>query len=221
MENREKLISLAVRYNGNYDMISWGMLAKEWDPSFNTNLKAITVLDEEYPLSLFDLNKNPFVLFYKGNLELLKEKDKIAILGCKEVSELSKQVTKDFIESNQDKVFVSGIEDGLSEVVHQTAEKSIAILEGDFDKIEIGDLNQKLILSEHPFETSVAVSDDRRLIAGFADEVIVMELRKHSSEMDTLSEAICFGKKIKIFNHPDNNLVANSKLIKQGIGEIF
>ena len=97
MENREKLISLAVRYNGNYDMISWGMLVKEWDPSFNTNLKAITVLDEEYPLSLFDLNKNPFVLFYKGNLELLKEKDKIAILGCKEVSELSKQVTKDFI----------------------------------------------------------------------------------------------------------------------------
>ena len=91
MELREKLIALSVLKNGNwfkmYDVLKDDIKLKQITQEQVTQAKlklgeskVLTVLDEEYPSLFKEMIRPPFVLYYQGDLMLLKKK-KIGVMG--------------------------------------------------------------------------------------------------------------------------------------------
>ena len=73
------MIALAVKYDGEYHMI----IKHSEEKIAPLSLDALVIGDPEYPRQLLDLKCPPLVLFYKGDLSLLKEKA-IAIVGSRQ-----------------------------------------------------------------------------------------------------------------------------------------
>lgn len=119
----------------------------------NDNEGIISIYDTEFPL----INKNvkngsekPYILFYKGNLELLKDLNRnVAIIGLttpeEEIEEREKNVVGRLVERNL--VIVSGLAAGCDSIAHKACidngGKTIAILPTQINKIYPA-INKKL-----------------------------------------------------------------------------
>ena len=85
------LIYFAIKYKGYFHDIYNAIKKKEFIPIDeleiiknkieNGEIRAITIIDDEYPESLKLINNPPFVLFYEGNKELLKNDNKMILTG--------------------------------------------------------------------------------------------------------------------------------------------
>ena len=80
-EINKVLLYFALRYNGDFDRIYSSLRPKEkFDVDEFMKLKKdiqyryITLLDDKYPNYLKSVNSPPFVLFYEGNLNLIKDR---------------------------------------------------------------------------------------------------------------------------------------------------
>lgn len=84
----EIILYYACKYNGNWENI-YDAIEEQEDIDYKEleglknkyEGKYITVYNHEYPSDLRQLRRPPFVLFYKGDIELLKRKDKIWLYG--------------------------------------------------------------------------------------------------------------------------------------------
>ena len=227
--NRNKLISLAVKYNGDLNAIKKAVVRGEGDPNFELE-SCITVFDDEYPIELFDIKKDdyPLVLFYKGNINLLKEK-KIAVIGTRRPNEYSKKATQTFVQSQNDKAVVSGLAKGIDTIAHTYANKTIAVLGCGIDYIypyENKKLYEKiskegLILSEYPFKhepTQAYFLRRNRIVAALADEIFVMEAKKRSGTISTINHALACKRKVTVLPQPlTNKDCINNTLISEGM----
>ena len=90
--NRELLISYSLCYSGNYQKILNAIRENENVPERYAE-NAITILDDEYPDKLKDLKYPPFVLYYKGDLNLLHT-DMIAVVGSRDPCSYALEATK-------------------------------------------------------------------------------------------------------------------------------
>ena len=106
---RDYLIRLAIKYSGDYFKIEKAIKNNE---AISKNIplqQAITVIDNDYPKSLLMLKKPPFVLFYKGNKELLKN-ERVAVIGSRKISEYGCKATIEVVNLLKDKyTIVSGL----------------------------------------------------------------------------------------------------------------
>ena len=229
--NRNKLISLAVKYNGNYEKIKRAVIRGEGDPNFQYE-NAITVLDDDYPIGLFELKEPPFVLFYKGDKSLLNEKNKLAVVGTRRPSDYSFEATVKYVRNQGDRVIISGFAKGTDTIAHSNANKTIAVLGCGIDLIyPMGNKDlydyiaeEGLIISEYPFNVEPTKEQflfRNRIIAGLAEEVAVMEAVKNSSVIKTLNYAMELDKKINVLPFPiTDERAINNQLIKDGAGII-
>lgn len=234
------LVYLSIIYKGNWQKIYNAIVTKEKinDTNFDIVLKKledkyITLLSPDYPTNLKNTFKPPFVLFYKGNIDLLNSKKKIAVIGSRNNSSYGKQVTesitKDLVSS--DITIVSGLAKGIDSIAHKTClnncGNTIAVLGNGLDIVypkenallyeEIA--NKGLIISEYPFSTqpdSQNFLDRNRIIAGISDGVLVTEAKKRSGTMNTVHHALENGN--QIFCVPDraNNNSGCNYLIAEG-----
>lgn len=224
--NRNKLISLAVKYNGDLNTIKKAIVRGEGDPNFELE-NCITVLDEEYPKELLDLEDYPLVLFYKGNLDLLKARS-IAVIGSRQPYEYSKNATREFVQNQNKKVIVSGLAKGIDTIAHTYANKTIAVLGCGIDYIypyKNKELYEKiaeegLILSEYPFKhepTQAYFLRRNRIVAALAEEIFVMEAKKNSGTISTINHALACKRKITVLPQPlTNKGCINNNLISGG-----
>ena len=226
MKNRESIISLALKYDGNYNKIKEA-ISKDEIVNYRY-VDAITIFDNDYPKSLFELKDPPFVLFYKGNKDLLKE-EMIGVVGSRFPCEYAKEATKKLVLNNFDKVIVSGLAKGIDTIAHEYALKTIGILGCGIDYIYPkvnSDLYKRiekegLLLSEYPFDVKPFAYNfpfRNRIIAALSKEIYVLEVHHKSGTITTVNEALELGKDIKvlpfdIFNSKD---VYNNHLIKEG-----
>lgn len=227
MNNREKIISLAIKYSGEYALITKAIKNnEEVDKCVVEN--AITIFDEEYPKELRDLKYPPYVLFYKGNLDLLK-KEKIAIIGSRLPCKYAVEATKLLTKNNNVKVIVSGLAKGIDARAHEEADYSIGVLGCGIDYIYpyeninlyIKLQNQGLILSEYPGLTkpySFHFPFRNRIIAALASTVYVMQSSQKSGTVTTINEALELQKDVKIlpFSIFEDAGQYNNKLINDG-----
>lgn len=101
-EAKEYLTLLAIQYKGDWDAINAAISNRERITLnrdkvlmnlYHSDIKVVTIFEEEYPELLRQSYKAPFVLFYVGDLELVNQAHKsIGILG-KEL--ISNQLLKD------------------------------------------------------------------------------------------------------------------------------
>ena len=227
MITRNYLISLAIKYEGEYGKIINAIKNKE-DVLEVSGINCLTILDEKYPPSFRQLSLPPLVLFYKGNLDLLKD-EKIGVVGSRNPSDYALKATRDLTKNKSDKVIVSGLAKGIDGTAHRYATKTIGILGCGIDYIypySNKDLYLKmekegLLLSEYPYFTKPLAYHfpfRNRLIAALVSELYIMELKEKSGTMTSVNEALELGKDVKVlpFDVYLSKEVYNNHLIHEG-----
>lgn len=199
-------------------------------------IKIITIEDTEYPQELKNIEDKPFILYAKGNHKLLKEKNKIAIVGSRECSEYGKKTTLKFsyLLARKSYIIVSGMAKGIDTYAHKGAliakGKTIAVLGSGINYIypkenerlykEIIE-KEGLIISEYPLNKKPIPEYfpyRNRIISGIADKILVTEARKKSGSIITVNYALEQGK--NVYAIPGNITSYKSEgtnlLIKEG-----
>ena len=141
MNSREILLYYSIKYLGDWDKIYQALQLKE-ELDLNevekviskNKSKFITILDEEYPSSLKESFKPPFLLFYEGDISLLNnDKHKIAVVGSRKYSKYGREMTEKLVKGiTEDFIIVSGLAIGIDAIAHRSAiesgGKTIAVL---------------------------------------------------------------------------------------------
>lgn len=223
---REQLIALAIKYHGEYFSIEKALKNNETITT-DQKLDAITILDNEYPEKLLDLNYPPFVLFYKGDISLLNETC-IGVVGSRKPCEYALKATKGLC-INSDEVVVSGLAKGIDACAHLNARRTIGILGCGIDYIYpyvnrelIKDVKARgLVISEYP-----GLSEPlgfhfpfrNRLIVALSDRLYVMQSAMKSGTMTSVNEALNLGKEVRVLPYDIflEEGVHNNRLIYEG-----
>lgn len=195
-----------------------------------------TIDDDIYPEILKNIYNPPKKIYYKGNLKLLKEKKKIAIVGTRNNSSYGalccEKIVKDLIA--EDIIIISGFARGIDSIAHRICiennGKTIAVVASGLDivypssninlwkKIE----ENGLILSEYEYGTKpfrANFPQRNRIIAGLSEGVIVIESKEKGGSLVTANIALDEGRDVyavpgEIFSDLSrgcNNLIRDSK----------
>ena len=224
MKAREILIAVAIKNKGNWENTYKDIMNKvypsEEEISKTKDIQCITLLDEEYPDKLKRGYKPPFVLFYKGNIELLKSDNIIAVIGTRTPKQKTLDFTEKFVSKQTDKVIITTDANGIAEKVRKATRragvKTIVVLGGSLDYKEVvGDL----IISEYPLNTTPNMENypfRNRIVAQLANQVCVMDLKEHSGNLITISNALSAGKNIYVVPDIEEEDSKANELIDEG-----
>lgn len=198
-----------------------------------------TLLDDEYPNLLRQINDPPPVLYYQGDLQILN-KLTVAIVGSRLASSYGLQITEHLAGdlSLAGCCIISGLAYGIDTKAHQATlvanGATVAVLAGGLDKIyppANATLANKIIqqggclLSEFPPNTPYLKQNfpyRNRLIAGLSKIIIVVEARENSGALITAKLGLDYNREIWAVPGNINNPLASgpNELIKQGAGLI-
>jgi DNA processing protein len=178
------------------------------------NIGVISIQDEEYPENLKNIYDSPIVLYYKGNINLLKNSRIIAMVGCRKCSNYGKNVTLKLAQELSQKgiCIASGMAIGIDSYSHtgciNAGGKTIAILGSGVDVIypkENTSLYSRilktggLILSEYVIgtkPTKISFPARNRIISGISKGVIVVEAKEKSGTLNTVDFALEQGREV-------------------------
>lgn len=172
---------------------------------------SFSILDDVYPFSLCEIYDAPVLLFYKGDLNLLKF-PKVAVVGSRSCSQVGiKSVGKVIQGLENELVIVSGLARGIDTAAHmsvlQNGGKTIAVIGTGLDifypksnkrlQNYIGE--HHLVLSEYgPGEEPLKYHFParNRIIAGLCRGVIVAEAKMRSGSLITCERAMEEGRDV-------------------------
>ncbi len=178
------------------------------------DIKIITVDGEYYPDNLRNIYSPPLVIYYKGDITLLKTEIAIGIVGTRNPSEYGIQVasifSRDFAKYKV--VTVSGLAKGIDTVVHRETlianGRTIAVLGSGLNNIypasnrELARVimeNGGLIMTEYP-PTSAPISYHfpirNRIISAISKGVLVVEGTRKSGSLITAGHAVAQGRDV-------------------------
>lgn len=241
MNGRELLIYFSLKYEGDFSKMLDAIKRKEQvnekdikASQDKVKSKVITILDKEYPKELTHICMPPLVLYYYGDISLLKGNDtRIAVIGSRESSKYGEEVTTSLTKTlvKGKRVIVSGMARGIDRIAHETAinnnGKTIAVLGSGIDYIypkTNADIYEKmkkdhLIISEYPNDLAPKPENfpqRNRIVAGLSDKVLVTEAYVNSGTSITVLHALKQGKDVLAVPYPINSNSACNKLIQDG-----
>lgn len=200
------------------------------------DIKYVCINEENYPSSLKNIYNPPKVIFYKGNINIFKDKLNIAMVGARKCTQYGKYCAINFSKelSNKGVNIVSGLAMGIDAYAHEGSflgnGKTAGIIASSVDNIT-PKVNLKLgekilesggvILSEYYIGHKVHPSNfikRNRILSGVSDGVIVVEAARKSGSLITADFSLEQGK--NVFSIPGNINSSMSEgchnLIKQG-----
>jgi len=231
---RDTLIRLAIMCNGEYSRITKALQNKMPTDDSIRIPKAITILDEDYPEKLQQLAKAPYVLFYIGDKDLLKQ-PAVAVVGSRQASSYGIKATREIVEILKDEfVIVSGMAKGIDAVSHWQAERTIGVLGNGLD-VNYPRQNQllydymrkyQLLISEYPLGSGPEryhFPFRNRIIAALSDKIIVTQATRHSGALITVNEGLNLNRDIYALSYPydDPQGEGCNELIEQGAAVLF
>lgn len=177
------------------------------------NVKCIFCDDVYYPQDFFRLYDYPFVIFYRGNKDLLLFKRKMSIVGSRNNTSYSdtalKIIVPHLIDNNF--VIVSGLASGVDSLAHQAAIESkgytIGVIAQGHNIVypeQSRELYRQLeanhlIISEY-FPTSpirkYKFLERNRLVAGLSKALLVTEAAQRSGTQRTIDFALDLGNSV-------------------------
>ena len=200
------------------------------------NYNFITIKDDVYPECLKEISNPPLKLYYKGNLDLLKEERLIAVVGTRNPSSYGKLCCEYMVKkmSRANITIVSGFAKGIDSIAHRasllTGGKTIAVIASGLDIVYPAsnlslyrEIEEKgLILSEYeagvkPFKSNFPQRN--RIIAGLSKGTIVVESKDRGGSLITADLALEFNRDVyavpgDVFSEYSkgcNNLIRDSK----------
>ena len=177
------------------------------------HVEIITAEDEAYPYNLKQIEDFPPILYAKGNIELLKNDNMLAVVGSRGASlsalKLAGRIAADI--ARKDVVVVSGMARGIDAAAHQGALEAdggtIAVLGTGIDVVyplENEKLYNKLVqnglvLTEYPFHTKPQATNfprRNRIVSGLSKGVLVIEAGVRSGSLITAHQALEQGRDV-------------------------
>lgn len=217
---RDILLYFSYKYKGEWQNIFDALQKKEnvFEENVEETVKKIgsnyiTILDEDYPSSLKNIYRPPFVLYYKGDKTLLNDNAQyISFIGSRDASSYGENVTRKLIADlkGENVIIVSGLARGIDGIAHQAALdnnlKTIAVLGTGINVIYPKEnvylyeriCQEGLIISEYPLSICPESSFPKRnrLIAGLVEKIVVCEAKKRSGTQITVNIGLEQGKDI-------------------------
>ena len=246
MKTNELLLFISLKYQGDWESIYNFIERKEKfdqkefdDVVKNFNGGYITIMDDDYPKIFKNCIKPPFVLYYKGNKELLNTEfnKMLAVIGSRNNSLYGKEMTNKIIKGlPNDIVIISGLAKGIDGIAHKVAvdsnKKTIAILGGGINYIypkeneslynEIIDKGG-LIISEYPLNSEPKKENflmRNRLIAALSKALFVAESYGRSGSSSTICFALQENRDVGCLPYRANDNSNCNKYIKDGAAMI-
>ncbi|HEY8419350.1 MAG TPA: DNA-processing protein DprA [Clostridia bacterium] len=223
---------LGSSYSKMLNALNFERLKRQLKRYENDGLGILTPEDKEYPPSFLELNDAPFVIYYKGRLELLSSKC-FTIVGTRSPSLYGKKMTKIFAQelSSSGFTIVSGLATGIDSFAHRftldIGGDTIAILGNGHNEIYPAvnyelykEIAQKgLVISEFLPEfkgTVYSYPRRNRLLAALSMGVLVAEAGEKSGTMYTVEYALEQGKSVfALAGAADNpKILGNLRLIR-------
>lgn len=184
-------------------------------------IKALTILDRDYPEKLKEIKDPPVILFYQGNVKCIFIDKSVAIIGTRKPSDYGKKIAFRLGEvfGEDEFVVVSGLATGCDENAHKGClnvnGKTIAILPSPLDNIQPSSNKllakeilekQGCIITEYPigeriFKKNFVERD--RIQSALSKGIIVVETSIESGTMHTVNFAKEQRKLIACFKHPE------------------
>lgn len=234
------LIYFAIKYKGYFhdiynaikkkEFIQMEELEKIGEDLSSGKIKAITIIDEDYPEPLKEINQPPFVLFYEGNKELLKEK-LIMLTGDFSNENINKFINESAFELSKNYTLVSNFSKGLDEKIIDNLIKnnqnlilisSNGLTNPYFGK-NINELkfnkDKYLIISEYPENVNLnhkRLIQRNRISIGLSEALIIASSYKESKISNLVSCALEQGKDIFCFPGLQSENDGNNLLIRDG-----
>lgn len=194
---------------------------------------SFSILDEVYPQNLKQIYNPPVLLFYQGDLNLLRE-ERLALVGSRKASKAGiAAVNKIVGELDNRFVIVSGLARGVDTAAHISALKNggqtIAVIGTGLDityprenaKLQDYLGRNQLVLTEYePGQAPLKYHfpDRNRIIAGLSQGIVVAEAKLRSGSLITCERALEEGR--DVFALPGSILDSQSEgchwLIREG-----
>jgi len=242
MNRSETLAAYAYEYLGSWSLIADALRRGQEPRRYEIREPYLTIYDKEYPDSLRRLRFPPWVIFWRGNPDLLKEPG-ITVVGSRQMNAYGREMTVQIASRLREKfVLVSGLARGVDAQVHRTAlagGKTIGVigsgLSTHYPRCNAGLYEQMagshLILSEYPCFVPVRREHfpwRNRILAALGQQIIVTQARCKSGTMLTVNEAVALGKDVWCVPWPlvspegegCNQLIAQGALILASLEQL-
>ncbi|MDD6369336.1 DNA-processing protein DprA [Galactobacillus timonensis] len=217
MNERERLISYAMVYGGDWEKITAAVSDRREIRSCPSPDAAITIYDAQYPDRLRQLRYPPWVLFYRGKIELLG-RPSVTIIGSRKMTSYAAETTFRLAgQISRHCPVVSGLAKGVDGLAHRSALEhggmTIGVIGsglGTVYPLENQDLYDQmaekgLILSEYPHHAGVRKRNfpwRNRILAALGDTLLITQAACKSGTMLTVNEAIALSRDIYCIPYP-------------------
>ncbi len=208
----------------------------EWEKLKAAHIHLISLKDSHYPSLLKEIFHPPYILYYRGHLDIF-QLPSIAIVGARKCtsygSQIAQKLAQELVQSGV--IVVSGMALGIDSFAHfgalEKQGKTIAVLGNGLDDTSIAprtnfNLSRQIIekgalLSEYPLETSASpltFPARNRIIAGLTQGTIVIEAGIKSGALITAKMALEYNR--EVFAIPGSifspQSLGTNNLIRQG-----
>ena len=222
------------KFNLNISIATDKIVEKILNINKKLDIDFITFKNDKYSQYLTLTDCYPFVLYYKGNIDLLNKSKTMSIVGSRNTSinsiKYTEKISKEIGEYGY--TVVSGMAKGIDASAHRGAIKTgtIAVLGSGVDIIYPQE-NRKLysdILSNNGLIISEFIANTQpqahffpqrnRIIAGLSKGVLIVNAGKKSGTIHTANQALRFNREIMVFpgNPYDERHIGANQLLKDG-----
>lgn len=203
--------------------------------SDSVNSYIITYFDPHYPQQLKSIPDPPYVIYAKGNIDLLKETKALSVIGTRTPTINGKSKVDHFVKPlvNNNWLIVSGMARGIDSFAHQSTlmlkGKTISVLGSGFNHIYpkenkrlFYEIKSKgLVISEYPPHIKPQryhFPERNRIISGLTKGTIVIESGEPSGTLITVDQALDQGREVYVVPGElfFKQTLGNNKLIQQG-----
>jgi DNA processing protein len=199
------------------------------------NIQCITWFDSTYPSALKQIYNPPWVLYVKGNRDILLNNQMLAIVGTRNPTKYGMRMTDYFVSSliKHGWTTVSGLAKGIDARVHdvslKTNGKTIAVLGSGFnhlypkENIQLANeiIKGSLLLTEYPPERKPNkwhFPERNRIISGLSLGTIVIEAKGKSGSLITANLALEQNREVFAIPGPIDSVYSDGTnlLIQEG-----
>lgn len=242
MTGRDICTYLSLKYQGEWDRIYKAITTKEpVDPEeieqviSKLDCQVLTICDKGYPDALRNCHKPPFVLYYYGNIGLIRDRHRcIAYVGSRDASAYGTKMARNICYdlAKNDYIIVSGMAKGIDGDAHRGAleanGQTICVLGCGVDFIYPGsnaDIYEAakrtgLVISEYPSSlppTKEHFPMRNRIIAALSDGLVVGQANgTHSGTMITAGFALDYNCEVGCVPFRADEGSGCNALIRQG-----
>ncbi|MBN1892497.1 MAG: DNA-processing protein DprA [Clostridiales bacterium] len=177
-------------------------------------IRSVSVVEDDYPVSMQNLDGMPIILYYKGNEKLMnKQGNCVAVVGSRKPSNYGLRATNAIVKDLclRGTVIISGLARGIDTAAHRAAlngnGKTIAVTACGLDMVyppenkdlfdEIAD--KGLLVSEMPPGQEAIrryFPARNRIMSAVSDVVAIMEAGEFSGTLHTASFAVAQGRDV-------------------------